>query len=152
MDQRVDILRRARARLLAPFDRLFPLRQKIVEDANLLLPLGDIGIARTETKRGFEPREAILGSTEIQLPEIAVGMGVGAIRIGCGCGLSLGDRLRLLPLGVKYNRFRIMRGRIAGLRDDGALGPILRSRDVAFRIVAMKLRIPTKAPCCNDMM
>src|SRR5271154_93113 len=30
-DPRVEYLRRTRARLLAPFDRLFPLRQKIVE-------------------------------------------------------------------------------------------------------------------------
>ena len=38
-DERVPILRRARERLVAPFDRLFPLRQMRVEAANPVLPI-----------------------------------------------------------------------------------------------------------------
>jgi hypothetical protein len=37
-DERVPIVRRGRARLLAPFNRLFPLRQLRVEEANLQQP------------------------------------------------------------------------------------------------------------------
>ena len=47
MDPRVEVLRRARDRLFAPFDRLLPLRQIIVEVANVRLPKGDPRIART---------------------------------------------------------------------------------------------------------
>ena len=69
-------------------------------------------------------------------------MGRGVIWIVSDRGISLGDRLRPLPLGIIYPCFRIMRGRIVRLRDDGALGPILRARDVALRIVAMEAHHP----------
>src|SRR5271156_4400354 len=69
-------------------------------------------------------------------------MGFGVVWIVSDRGISLGDRLRVLPLLLKYQRFRQMRGRIAGRRDDGALGPILRAGDVAFRIVAVKENHP----------
>ena len=49
-------------------------------------------------KRGFEPREAVLGSAEKRLPETALGMGFGVIRIVGDRGLGLGDRLRPLPV------------------------------------------------------
>jgi hypothetical protein len=57
MDPRVQSLWRARERLVAPRDCLFPLRQKIVKDANQGLPTGDLGIARTETKSGLNPEK-----------------------------------------------------------------------------------------------
>jgi hypothetical protein len=45
--ERVPKLGRARVRFLAPFDRLFPLFQMRVEAANIVLPNGDVRIART---------------------------------------------------------------------------------------------------------
>ena len=69
-------------------------------------------------------------------------MGRGVVWIVSDRGISLGDRLRPLPLGVKYPCIRVMRGRIARLGNDGALGPIHRAGDVALRIVAMEVNHP----------
>ncbi len=54
-----------------------------------------------------------------------------------------GDRLRPLPLAESQHiGFRQMRVRIVGLGDDRALRPILRTRDVAFRIDAVEVCHP----------
>ena len=65
-------------------------------------------------------------------------MGFGVIRIVNDHGVSLGDCLGPLSFLEEYPRFRIVRGRIVRLRNDGAPGPIIGARDVAFRIVAME--------------
>ena len=53
--------RAAGDRLVAPFDRLLPLREMGVEVANIVLPKRHARIARAQPKRGFDAREAVLG-------------------------------------------------------------------------------------------
>ena len=81
VEVRIENLWHAGGRLVAPFDRLLPMLEMRMEVAHKVLPPRHAPVARAQSKRGFDPRKALLGTAEIYLLETGVRMGVGVVGV-----------------------------------------------------------------------
>ena len=75
----VPRLRNSRGRLAAPFDRVLPLGQVGVQMADIVLPPRHRRIARAQTQRLFDAREAVLAATHVDLSEARISVSTSAI-------------------------------------------------------------------------
>jgi hypothetical protein len=79
----VPILRVARQRPLAPFDRLLPSGQMNVQVTHKELPKRQSRIARAQPKRSFDARKTILAAAEHHLQKLATAWAVALLRSAC---------------------------------------------------------------------
>ena len=89
-------------RLVAPFDRLLPVRKMGVQVANISIATTSRRIARAQPQGGLDPREAILGAAEKHFIEAGLGMGGCVVAIVGDRLFRLGDRRR--PTGAYADR------------------------------------------------
>ena len=71
-----------------------------MEGARAELPTGTLRVARAQSKRGLDPRKAVLGAAEIHLQETGERMGQGIVRVQRDRSFILRDRRSELPFRV----------------------------------------------------
>jgi hypothetical protein len=135
-DIRIQNLRVARDRLLAPWNGLFPLGDLAVEDAHEKLPRRHTRVARAQSKRGLDPREAVLGAAEIYPQETGECMGDGVVTIVGDRFFRLRDRRPPLVLTPVDQTLSKMSPRILRLKGQGGVDRFLGARNVACGVVA----------------
>ena len=92
-------MRVARGCLLAPVERLLPLRQMGVEVAHIPSPPRHFGIVGAQAKCSFDARKAVLAAAEKHLSISRSSVSDGIVIVLGDSGLGLGDRRR--PLFVR---------------------------------------------------
>src|SRR5208337_3407710 len=94
--QRMPLIRREFPRLCrglaAPFDRLFPLRQKVMTVAKMELPLRHLVFVRTKAKRGFNIGDPVPAAAEIHFIKAGVSVCPSVIAIVRDRRLGLRER------------------------------------------------------------
>jgi hypothetical protein len=132
MDTRTQTIKHPGARLLAPFDCLFPMLQVVMEGAHIELPKRRVPVARALAKGGFDSREAVLGVPEKSLPQAGLRLGVGVVGIKPDRRLRLRDRLPPFVLDETEDQPPCPVGRrIVGLDGQDGVDQFVRSRCVA---------------------
>ena len=122
-------------RLVAPFDRLLPMRKMGVQVANIVLPPRHVRIARAQPQGGLDLREAILGAAEKDFIEAEVGKGGCVVTIVGDRLFRLGDRRAPLVLTEIDLNLSEMGQRVVRLNGQGGVNRLFRACEVAGGVV-----------------
>ena len=131
---RISNLRDARDRLLAPWDRLLPLREVVVQDARMELPPGPPDRAGSVETRSRPPQNHPRRGQKSP-SETDERMCVGVVW-SCAIAVSNSVMMTLTAASRDKSALRIMSPRILGPKGQGGVGHFLVARNVACWIVA----------------